>query len=159
MIYDYFENQLVGTLILAADEQGLRYIKFKNSKTAVSIQKDWKRHPAFFKKVKSQLNAYFNSELREFDLPLAPEGTEFQKRVWKILQKIPYGTVVTYQWVASRIGNPKAPRAVGGAIGKNRLAIVIPCHRVIGSNGSLTGFGGGLDRKRRLLDLESRFLS
>jgi len=159
MIYDYFETRLVGTLILASDEQGLRCIKFNNSNTAVTIGKDWKRNPAFFKKTKMQLAAYFNGELRKFDLPLAPEGTAFQQRVWEILQKIPYGRVATYQWVADRIGNPRAVRAVGGAIGKNRLAIVIPCHRVIGSNGSLTGFGGGLDRKQCLLELEGYEIS
>ncbi|MBW1814287.1 MAG: methylated-DNA--[protein]-cysteine S-methyltransferase, partial [Deltaproteobacteria bacterium] len=118
------------------------------------IESDWKQDSNYFKRVKAQLRAYFNSELKQFDLTLAPEGTAFQKSVWKTLQDIPYGTVTTYQWVANQIGNPKAVRAVGGANGKNPIAIVIPCHRVIGSNGSLTGFGGGLDVKQRLINLE-----
>jgi methylated-DNA-[protein]-cysteine S-methyltransferase len=102
-----------------------------------------------------QLAAYFAGQLTEFDLPLAPAGTEFQRRVWAALQTIPYGQTWSYAQLAEKIGRASAVRAVGLANGKNPISVVIPCHRVIGSDGSLTGYGGGLDRKRFLLDLES----
>jgi methylated-DNA-[protein]-cysteine S-methyltransferase len=102
-----------------------------------------------------QLADYFAGQRTEFDLPLAPAGTDFQRRVWAALQTIPYGQTWSYAQLAEKIGNASAVRAVGLANGKNPIAVVIPCHRVIGSDGSLTGYGGGLDRKRFLLDLES----
>src|SRR5262249_10548211 len=101
-----------------------------------------------------QLDAYFSGKLRDFDLPLAPEGTDFQLRVWKALEGIPFGQTYSYSKIAEVIGSPKAVRAVGAANGRNPLPIVIPCHRVIGANGSLTGFGGGMERKEMLLRLE-----
>jgi methylated-DNA-[protein]-cysteine S-methyltransferase len=107
-----------------------------------------------FRAAAEQINAYFAGELTTFDLPLAPRGSEFQLRVWTALRDIPYGRTESYGDLAKRIGSPGAARAVGLANGKNPIGIVIPCHRVVGSNGSLTGHGGGLDRKRRLLDLE-----
>lgn len=107
-----------------------------------------------FKAAAEQLDAYFAGELTAFDLPLAPRGSEFQQRVWAALQEIPYGETESYGDLAERIGSPGAARAVGLANGKNPIGIVIPCHRVVGSDGSLTGYGGGLDRKRQLLDLE-----
>jgi methylated-DNA-[protein]-cysteine S-methyltransferase len=103
-----------------------------------------------------QLRAYFEGNLTEFDLPLLPQGTPFQLRVWKQLQEIPYGHTISYRQLAQSIGNPKASRAVGAANGSNPLAIVVPCHRVIGANGLLVGYGGGLPIKQRLLELESR---
>ena len=103
-----------------------------------------------------QLAAYFAGELTSFDLPIAPTGTDFQRSVWTALQSIPYGQTWSYAQLADKIGKPAAVRAVGLANGRNPVAIVIPCHRVIGSDGSLTGYGGGLDRKRFLLDLEDR---
>jgi methylated-DNA-[protein]-cysteine S-methyltransferase len=102
-----------------------------------------------------QLEAYFAGELREFDLPLAPEGSEFQLRVWEQLRAIPYGETISYGELARRVGDPAAARAVGLANGRNPLPVIVPCHRVIGADGSLTGFGGGLERKRRLLELEA----
>lgn len=102
-----------------------------------------------------QLAAYFAGRLTEFTLPLAPAGTPFQRRVWAGLRAIPYGETLSYGQLANKIGNPTAARAVGLANGRNPIAVVIPCHRVIGSDGSLTGYGGGLDRKRYLLDLEA----
>lgn len=102
-----------------------------------------------------QLEAYFQGRRKEFALPLDPEGTPFQKQVWEELQRIPFGETVSYKEIARRIGRPTATRAVGLANGRNPLAIVIPCHRVIGQDGSLTGYGGGLPIKRRLLDMES----
>jgi methylated-DNA-[protein]-cysteine S-methyltransferase len=102
-----------------------------------------------------QLAAYFAGRLTEFSLPLAPAGTPFQRRVWAGLQEIPYGDTWSYGQLAGKVGNPAAVRAVGLANGRNPIAVVIPCHRVIGADGSLTGYGGGLDRKRFLLDLEA----
>jgi methylated-DNA-[protein]-cysteine S-methyltransferase len=103
-----------------------------------------------------QLNAYFDMRLSDFDLPLEPRGTEFQRRVWDSLTTIPFGETISYAELARRIDNPKAVRAVGAANGRNPLMIIVPCHRVIGADGSLTGFGGGIDRKRWLLDHEAR---
>jgi methylated-DNA-[protein]-cysteine S-methyltransferase len=157
MFYDYFETGVVGRLTLVADEKGLRHINFQTSRHAVQIKDDWERNPSFLTEEKKQLKAYFDGKLKTFKLPLAPMGTDFQKRVWQTLQRIPYGAVTSYQWVAEKIGNPKAVRAVGGANGKNPLAIVVPCHRVIGRDGSLTGFSAGLDIKARLIKLEKRF--
>lgn len=102
-----------------------------------------------------ELAAYFAGRLTEFSLPLDPAGTQFQRQVWAALQQIPYGETWSYSQLAAKIGNPAAVRAVGLANGRNPIAVVIPCHRVIGANGSLTGYGGGLDRKRYLLDLEA----
>jgi methylated-DNA-[protein]-cysteine S-methyltransferase len=107
-----------------------------------------------FKALAVQLDAYFAGELIRFTVPLAPLGTQFQQRVWAALLEIPYGETQSYGQLAERIGSPGAARAVGLANGKNPIGIVIPCHRVVGSNGSLTGYGGGLDRKKQLLDLE-----
>jgi methylated-DNA-[protein]-cysteine S-methyltransferase len=149
----------VGNLLMAADAQGLRLVSFESSKRAASVQPEWKEDKTPFAEVIRQLQAYFAGELREFDLPLAPEGTEFQLRVWNCLRTIPYGETISYGQLAQKIGNPQAVRAVGLANGSNPIPIIIPCHRVIGSDGSLTGFGGGLSNKRKLLALESRQLS
>jgi methylated-DNA-[protein]-cysteine S-methyltransferase len=108
-----------------------------------------------FASAADQLARYFAGQLTEFDLPLAPAGTQFQRAVWGALQQIPYGKTWSYGQLASKIGNPAAVRAVGLANGRNPIALVVPCHRVIGADGSLTGYGGGLDRKRFLLDLEA----
>ncbi|PYT38799.1 MAG: cysteine methyltransferase [Acidobacteria bacterium] len=149
----------VGTLLLAGDSQALRIVSFQSSKHAEPPQADWKQDKAPFAEVIRQLRAYFRGERKEFDLPLAPEGTEFQLRVWNRLRTIPYGETISYAQLAERIGNPKAVRAVGLANGSNPIPIIIPCHRVIGSDGSLTGFGGGLPTKKMLLELESKQLS
>jgi methylated-DNA-[protein]-cysteine S-methyltransferase len=109
-----------------------------------------------FAKALAQLDAYFAGKLRRFELPLAAQGTSFQREVWSALTTIPYGETVSYRELAQRVSRPLASRAVGAANGRNPIPIVIPCHRVIGADGSLTGFGGGLEIKRRLLALESR---
>lgn len=109
---------------------------------------------SLIKKAYDQLDEYFKGIRKSFDLPLAPKGTEFQKKVWNALLKIPYGSTCSYKDIAVMIGNEKACRAVGGANNKNPIFIIIPCHRVIGTNGSLVGYGAGLDLKKRLLDLE-----
>jgi methylated-DNA-[protein]-cysteine S-methyltransferase len=121
----------------------------------VSPQRDWVENAAPFKDVVRQLQAYFEGKRRKFDVPLILEGTEFQLLVWRNLQKIPYGETVSYGQLARQIGSPEAARAVGLANGSNPIPIIIPCHRVIGSNGDLTGFGGGLPVKKKLLSLES----
>ena len=159
MVYDYFDTGLIGTLTLVADDQGLRYIEFETARYPRDLSPEWRRDTAFFKTAKAQLKAYFSGKNDRFDLPLAPQGTPFQQRVWQTLRTIPYGSVVSYGWVAEHIGNPKAVRAVGGANARNPLPVVIPCHRVIGSNGTLTGFGGGLDVKARLIELEKNRLA
>lgn len=107
---------------------------------------------------RDQLEAYFDMRLRQFDLPLEPQGTEFQRRVWDSLKRIPFGETISYAELARRVDNPKAVRAVGAANGRNPLMIIVPCHRVIGADGSLTGFGAGIERKRWLLDHETRVL-
>jgi methylated-DNA-[protein]-cysteine S-methyltransferase len=149
----------VGLLLLAGDERGLRRVSFENGKRNTPVQPDWKLDKEPFSEVIRQLQAYFRGELKEFDLPLAMEGTEFQLRVWNALRAIPYGETISYARLAERIGNPKAVRAVGLANGSNPIPIIVPCHRVIGSDGSLTGFGGGLSTKKRLLELENKQLS
>ncbi|MBW1864372.1 MAG: methylated-DNA--[protein]-cysteine S-methyltransferase [Deltaproteobacteria bacterium] len=154
LYYDFFETGLIGTLTLVGDEAGLRYINLEKEKNPVIIRDDWKKKPDFFALLKVQLRAYFKCELKHFDIPLAPVGTPFQLEVWQALRNIPYGELVSYKTIAKAIGNPKAVRAVGGANGKNPIPIIVPCHRVIGSDGSLTGFGGGLETKKRLIDLE-----
>ncbi len=148
----------VGPLVLAGDDRGLRFLSFGASKRAVCAKPDWTEDSAPFKEATLQLQAYFRGELKEFDLPLSLDGTTFQVNVWKKLCTIPYGTTISYGELAQRIGNPKAMRAVGLANGSNPIAIIVPCHRVIGSNGKLTGYGGGLPIKEKLLALESRQL-
>ena len=155
MYYDYYENEVVGTLTLVGDEQGIRHIGFPKDKYPLAINKKWRQNPDLFTTIKSQLAAYFSGKRQTFDLPLNPAGTPFQLKVWAALQTIPYGQLVSYKWVAESIGKPRAVRAVGAANGRNPLPIVIPCHRVVGSDGSLTGFGGGLDLKQRLIHLEN----
>jgi len=148
----------VGPLLLVADDSGLRQILFVNGRHPAKPEPDWKENSSRFKDTICQLRAYFSSELQEFDLPLAPEGTSFQQEVWRCLCEIPYGETICYGELARRIGNPNASRAVGLANGSNPIPIVIPCHRVVGSNGKLTGYGGGLPIKEKLLALERRQL-
>ena len=151
--YSYYDSP-VGSLLLAGDGIALNLISFPSGKAARLPQADWMRRNDAFKRVKQQLAAYFAGELTDFDLVLTPEGTEFQRSVWAELQTIPYGVTRSYGDIANQIGKPDASRAVGAANGQNPIPIIIPCHRVIGSNGSLTGFGGGLDCKQFLLRLE-----
>ena len=158
VFYITFESP-VGTLLLAGDADALRLVSFESSKHAAPPHADWTRDGAPFAEVIRQLQAYFCGELKGFNLPLALEGTEFQLRVWNALRAIPYGETISYAQLAERLGNPKAVRAVGLANGSNPIPIIIPCHRVIGSDGSLTGFGGGLSTKKMLLELESKQLS
>jgi methylated-DNA-[protein]-cysteine S-methyltransferase len=144
----------VGDILVAGDDEGLRRIVFQGGAHPMKPPRDWKRDDAAFDEARRQLTAYFAGELREFDLPLAPEGTPFQKAAWAELCRIPYGETRTYGAQAARIGQPNASRAVGAANGRNPLGIVIPCHRVIGASGKLTGYYGGLSIKEALLELE-----
>ena len=145
--------------MLAGDERGLRLVHFMTGRRPKSPQGDWAEDKMPFKEVIRQIEAYFDGKLKDFDLPLILDGTAFQLLVWNNLRKIPYGETVSYGQLAKRIGSPDAARAVGLANGSNPIPIIIPCHRVIGSNGDLTGFGGGLPVKKKLLALESRQLS
>lgn len=149
----------IGPLLLAGDDRGLRLVHFASGRRPKSPLPDWTEDKAPFKEVIRQLQVYFDGKLKEFDVPLVLEGTEFQLLVWRNLQRIPYGETVSYGQLAKRMGKPEASRAVGLANGSNPIPIIIPCHRVIGSNGDLTGFGGGLPVKKKLLALESRQLS
>ena len=144
----------VGPLLLVADDAGLRKIYFENGRDRASPDSSWAEDRKYFKAIISQLRSYFTGKLKDFDLPLAPEGTRFQLDVWQRLCEIPYGATMSYGELARRVGNPNASRAVGLANGSNPIPIVIPCHRVIGSNGKLTGYGGGLPIKEKLLALE-----
>lgn len=144
----------IGPLRLAADESGLRRIDLPGSFQTHAPPPQWQRAEARLDTVAEQLRAYFEGTLQLFDLPLAPRGTAFQQRVWSGLREIPYGETISYADLAVRIGSPQACRAVGLANGANPIPIVIPCHRVIGRNGSLVGYGGGLAIKQWLLALE-----
>jgi methylated-DNA-[protein]-cysteine S-methyltransferase len=155
MNYTYLETP-IGALLIAGDDQAVRRIEFPKNGKPARPEPDWHesaRGPVG--EAVRQLREYFAGKREEFDLPLAPVGTEFQRGVWRRLQEIPYGETISYGELAKRVGNPKASRAVGAANGQNPIPIVIPCHRVIGANGKLTGFGGGLPIKEALLALES----
>ena len=153
MFYSHWDSP-VGRLLLAGDEAGLRLIGFPSGKGSRKAGLDWQKDDTRFAKVVRQLEAYFAGDLKRFDLELAPRGTAFQLSVWRALQEIPYGATTSYGALAKTLGRPKASRAVGAANGSNPLPIVVPCHRVIGSSGKLTGFGGGIEVKAALLDLE-----
>lgn len=155
MRYCYLESP-IGPLLLAADEDALRHIGFPKHQKPEQPQAGWVESSprGVLAEACKQLREYFAGRRTEFDLPLAAEGTAFQRNVWNTLAKIPYGETISYGELARRVGNPKASRAVGSANGKNRLPIVIPCHRVIAADGSLGGFGGGLPTKVKLLELE-----
>lgn len=150
-MYLYFYETELGKMGIAEDEGKITNLFFEGEKTPEGFEVF---ETEVLKEAGRQLKSYFAGELREFKLPLEPKGTEFMKNVWMALCEIPYGKTATYKDIAERIGNPKACRAVGMANNRNPIAIFIPCHRVIGANGSLTGYYGGLDMKKRLLDLE-----
>jgi methylated-DNA-[protein]-cysteine S-methyltransferase len=153
LYYTYTPSPL-GDLLLAGQGETLSFIGFPEGKARMRHQDIWLPDDLAFRAARQQLRAYFAGELMQFDLPLAPVGTPFQQLVWQALQSIPYGQTRSYGEIAAQIGRPRASRAVGAANGRNPLPIVIPCHRVIGATGNLTGFGGGLEAKARLLRLE-----
>ncbi len=148
MIYYYKYNSIIGDIFISADDEALLSVGFK------PIENNNNKQNIIIKKTIKQLDEYFSGKREIFNLPMNPSGTEFQKRVWDELQKIPYGQTRSYKDIAIAIGNPKAYRAVGNANNKNPIGIIIPCHRVIGSNKKLTGYAGGIDKKEKLLNME-----
>jgi methylated-DNA-[protein]-cysteine S-methyltransferase len=148
----------IGELLLAGDGQCLTRLSMQQGRHPVSPAPDWQRDDAAFPEVRQQLAEYFAGTRRRFEVPLELRGNPFEQRVWAALLDIPYGETASYGAVAHRIGRPDASRAVGLANGRNPVAVIVPCHRVIGADGSLTGYGGGLERKRAVLDLEAGVL-
>jgi len=154
MNYHTIVSSPLGNILLTADDEGLTGINFQNAKGAKKPPRDSVESKAPFKQAARQLDAYFRGELKDFDLSLSPAGTVFQRSVWKALRRIPYGKTISYGELAKRLGRPTASRAVGAANGRNPLPIVVPCHRVVGSDGRLTGYYGGTHLKEFLLKLE-----
>jgi methylated-DNA-[protein]-cysteine S-methyltransferase len=154
--YYTFIDSPIDRLMLTSDGKCLTGVYMIDQRHEPAIGKNWIEDPSAepFRVTSVQLSEFFSGQRHEFDLPLAPAGTPFQLRVWEELCRIPYGETISYGELAKRVGNANASRAVGLANGRNPLPIIVPCHRVIGANGKLTGFGGGLWRKEKLLDLE-----
>lgn len=155
----YYESP-VGRLVLKANEDFLTDLKFveeDESSQITSSSQISKKHELVLQNCKMQLNEYFSGQRKNFDIPFRQNGTEFQQKVWESLLQIPFGRTISYWQLSRNIGNEKSIRAVGTANGRNNLAIVVPCHRVIGSDGSLTGYAGGLWRKQWLLEHENKF--
>ncbi len=157
----------LGTMIACAGESGICMLEFSDRKSLGTELEEISRHfgahiipgeSSVFETLEEELHEYFNGERKMFSVPLSPVGTDFQKKVWEVLMKIPYGTTTSYREQATILGNPKAVRAVANANGLNKISILIPCHRIIGSNGTLTGYGGGIWRKQKLLELEKAIL-
>ena len=149
--YYYYYDSPIGILEISTTEEELISILYVDEKRENTEQ------PKILKEVIKQIQEYFNGDRKEFDIKFKLKGTEFQEKVWNALTHIPYGETVSYKYIATKIGNEKAVRAVGNTNGRNIINIVVPCHRVIGSNKSLTGYGGGLDRKLWLLQHEEKF--
>lgn len=155
LYYSRIDDSPVGPLLLAGNRDGLHVLAFGAGSRPRAIEADWVADTTgILKSVRQELDEYFAGRLKRFTTPVVFEGTPFQHQVWTQLCRIPYGETISYMELANRINNPKAVRAVGLANGANPIAIIVPCHRVIGANGSLTGFGGGLPMKRALLELE-----
>jgi methylated-DNA-[protein]-cysteine S-methyltransferase len=149
----------IGELLLIGDGEALRGLYMQEGKRPMRVQDFWRSAEEPFAEARTQLGQYFAGERTEFDLALDPVGSPFQRRVWRGLEAIPYGETLSYGELARRIDAPGEARAVGAANGRNPISVVIPCHRVIGADGSLTGYGGGLERKRFLLELEAGTIS
>lgn len=142
----------IGKLGIIANDNAVVQVLWPNEKSKIKVEQ---KDTPVLEQAANELEEYFSGKLKKFSVKTSPEGTEFQKSAWKALQKIPHGKTISYQQQAANIGDAKKARAVGMANGKNPIPVIIPCHRVIGKNGSLTGFGGGLKIKQKLLDLES----
>ncbi|WP_421568962.1 methylated-DNA--[protein]-cysteine S-methyltransferase [Stenotrophomonas sp. PD6] len=155
LLYDTFDSP-IGALTVAGNSQGIHHILFENNRYDAKGREHWQRDADALRDARTQLLQFLHGDRTGFELPLAPHGTDFQLRVWKALADIPFGETWSYVQLARHIGHPSASRAVGAANGRNPLPIVLPCHRVIGSSGALTGFGGGLETKAALLELEAR---
>jgi methylated-DNA-[protein]-cysteine S-methyltransferase len=148
------EESPIGELLLLGDGHTLHGLYMQGGRRPKPIAEEWERSSEPFAAVSAQLHEYFAGERTAFELPLAMTGTPFERRVWDALTCIPYGETLSYGELARQIGQPSAARAVGLANGRNPISVIVPCHRVIGANGTLTGYGGGLERKRILLELE-----
>lgn len=146
----------IGELLLRGDGEALTRVDFVDGRDAVPPRADWVCDDAAFAGAREQLSAYFAGELTQFELTLQTGGTPFQTRVWDALQEVPYGQRTTYGAIAAQLGNPRAGRAVGLANGRNPISIIIPCHRLVGADGSLVKYGGGMHRKEWLLAMEAR---
>jgi len=150
----------LGEMLLVANPQGdaLAGVYFERQKYFPMNAGRWREAPTLplFRETVAQLRAYFAGERTAFDIPLAPAGTSFQRDVWSAIAGVPFGATITYVELARRCGRPSATRAAGAATGRNPVTLIIPCHRIVGSDGALTGYAGGVDRKRALLALESR---
>ncbi|HEX7325539.1 MAG TPA: methylated-DNA--[protein]-cysteine S-methyltransferase [Rhodanobacteraceae bacterium] len=149
----------LGALLLARDAIGICQLTFEHHKHPRPIQPDWQRDDAAFAAARTELDEYFSGKRRGFDLPLSLHGTAFQKRVWQALLDVPYGTTITYAQLADRIDRHGAYHPVGAAVGMNPVSIFVPCHRALGSDGGLTGYAGGIERKVWLLQLEGQLLA
>lgn len=160
--YTLFDSPL-GPILLVSDGPHLTGVYFRGQKhePLFAHAPGWRSEPdsPIFLDAAAQLGQYFAGRRKEFDLPLHLTGTPFQKKIWDALREIPFGDTVSYAQLAGRAGNVNGARAVGAAVGRNPISVIVPCHRVIGSAGSLTGYAGGLERKRALLDLEAAVLS
>ena len=157
MLYTTIDSP-IGELMLVGDGDTLHHLSMQGGRRPLRHDPAWTRDDRAFAAVSQQLEEYFTGARRTFDVPLSLTGNPFEQRVWQALREIPYGETTSYGEIARRIGSPDAPRAVGLANGRNPVAVIVPCHRVIGADGSLTGYGGGLERKRLLLDLEAGVL-
>ncbi|MDQ1771173.1 methylated-DNA--[protein]-cysteine S-methyltransferase [Labilibaculum sp. A4] len=155
MIYYDILPSPVGNLLLVADDSGLKQIQFDEGNQSNGIKPNWIKDSNKLKTVADQLISYFANERTTFDVKLSPDGTAFQKQIWNQLLKIPYGKTCSYLDIALAINKPSACRAIGMANSKNPIPIIIPCHRVIGKNGKLTGYAGGLSNKAKLLEIEN----
>jgi methylated-DNA-[protein]-cysteine S-methyltransferase len=147
----------LGRLLLTADADALTGVHFEGGRDAIAPAPDWRLDDEALplRRAREQLAEYCGGQRQAFDLPLRPKGTEFQQRVWAAIARVPFGQRITYRELAVRAGSPEGSRAAGLATGRNPIALVIPCHRIVGSNGSLTGFGGGLATKKSLLEFEA----
>jgi methylated-DNA-[protein]-cysteine S-methyltransferase len=149
----------IGELLLLGDGDALHGLHMQAGRHPLAINPRWQRDDEAFADARRQLEEYFAGERSSFDIKLHLDGTAFQRTVWHALTEIPYGETISYGELAKRIGRPDRARAVGTANGQNPIAVIVPCHRVIGANGKLVGYGGGLDNKRRLLELEQGLLT
>ena len=159
MVYENFDSP-IGKILIIADNSGLKELRFIKRDSFINqlerTQNNFTKTEEICKQTKEELKQYFEGRLKQFTVQLSPEGTDFQKSVWKELCKIPYGKTLSYKQIAENLNNPKSCRAVGNANGKNPIPIITPCHRVICTGGKLGGFSAGLDRKRFLLSLEQK---
>jgi methylated-DNA-[protein]-cysteine S-methyltransferase len=149
----------LGELLLLSDGEALTGLYLEGHRGGPVPGSGWRRDDGPFRAVRAQLEAYFAGDLRTFDVPVTLGGTDFQRQVWSELQRVPYGATASYGELAARLGRPSAARAVGAANGRNPISIIVPCHRVVGADGALTGYAGGLERKRWLLAWEAKVLA